>query len=265
MFALISPAKKMNFEPAQATLPYTQPVFLEETKQLAAVAQKLSAQDLMRLMKISESLASLNHARFQAFAPPFDLDNAKQAALAFSGDTYVGLEAWTLTEEDFDYAQTHLGILSGLYGLLRPLDLIQPYRLEMGTKMHNPAGEDLYCFWKDHLAPAIDQRAHTATSGHDPAVINLASNEYFKAVDKKQLKSRLITPIFKELKDGQTRTIGLFAKRARGAMARYIVEQRLSSLEDLKTFSSDGYHFQKDLSSDAEWIFTRPMPEKSTS
>ncbi len=208
-------------------------------------------------MNLSDKLADLNFQRYQAFQPPFNLGNAKQAALAFMGDTYVGLQAATLGEDDLAYAQDHLRIISGLYGLLRPLDLIQPYRLEMGTKFPVARKPDLYGFWNGTLAPALD----AATEGHaDATIVNLASNEYIKAIDKKKLKSPVITAVFKEIKDGQTRVIGMFAKQARGMMARHMIENRVDRPEGLKDFNSGGYAYRDDLSDDANFVYTREQP-----
>lgn len=254
MLAIVSPAKKLDFEDLAAPLPYTQPDFLDRAKTLVGVAKKLSRADLSRLMKLSEQLTELNFQRFKAFKPPFTTANAKQAVLAFSGDTYVGLDAGSLSEDDLVYAQDHLRILSGLYGVLRPLDLIQPYRLEMGSKLRNPEGGDLYDFWGEELADAIDD---IVADHKEPVVINLASNEYFKATSPKTLKSRVITPVFKEIKDREAKVLGLFAKRARGMMARYMITKRIEKAKQLKTFKDGGYAYQDHLSNDDTWVFTR--------
>ncbi len=254
MLALISPAKKLDFSPLDAPLPSSEPIFPKETASLVKVAQKLSLGELQRLMKLSDNLAQLNHQRFKGFTLKGDIENPKQAALAFNGDTYTGLDASSLNQDDLIYAQDHLRILSGLYGLLRPLDLIQPYRLEMGSRLANPQGGDLYDFWGDKLAKSLDQ---IVTNHPEPAVINLASNEYFKAVKAKALKTRVITPIFKEEKQGVTKVIGLFAKRARGAMARFMIENRLEQPEELKKFTTDGYIYQDVLSDTDNWVFVR--------
>jgi len=254
MLALVSPAKKLVFTDLAAPIPHSQPDFIERSKVLVGAAKKLSRADLSRLMKLSENLTELNYQRFKAFAPPFTPANAKQAVLAFNGDTYVGLEAGSLSAEDLNFAQDHLRILSGLYGLLRPLDLVQPYRLEMGSRLKNPKGADLYEFWGDDLAAAIDD----TVDGHGvPVVINLASNEYFKAVGAKALKARVITPVFKEVKNGEAKVLGMFAKRARGAMARYMITRRCEKPDQLKKFKDDGYAYQDHLSDDDTWVFTR--------
>ena len=261
MLALISPAKKLDFESEPTLQRHTQPDFLPQSKKLVETARKLSRQDLRNLMGISEALADQNFQRFKDFKPPFDLNNAKQAAMVFNGDTYVGLKAREMSEADLEYAQDHLRILSGLYGMLRPLDLIQPYRLEMGLKFANPGGENLYAFWNDELAKAVDK----AVEGHkDQTIVNLASNEYFKAINPKALKARVITPVFKEVNQGQARVLGLFAKQARGMMARYMIVNRIESVDGLKKFTDGGYRFQPEQSDDKTWVFTRPQPPKVT-
>jgi len=257
MLALISPAKKLDFETETTLSSHTQPAFLPETEKLVGSAKKLSRAKLAQTMKLSDKLAELNYQRYQDFTTPFTLGNAKQAALVFNGDTYVGLEASTLSEDDLLFAQDHLRILSGLYGLLRPLDLIQPYRLEMGARFNPPKGSDLYGFWNGQLSEAINEIIEPQA---DRSIINLASNEYFKAVKEKSLAGPVITPVFREIKDGQTRTIGMFAKQARGAMARYIITDRVESPHQLKAFIGRGYKYQADQSDDTRWIFTRPQP-----
>ena len=254
MLALVSPAKKLDFTELAAPMAHSQPDFLERSKVLIDAARKLSRAELSRLMKLSDPLTELNFQRFKAFTLPFTTANAKQAVLAFSGDTYVGFDAASVSDDDLLYAQDHLRILSGLYGLLRPLDLVQPYRLEMGSRLQNPEGSDLYDFWGDDLARAIDQ----AVAGHKEAVvINLASNEYFKAVRSKHMKTRVITPVFKEVKNGEAKVLGLFAKRARGMMARYMVTKRIEQSEKLKKFNDGGYAYQDHLSEPDSWVFTR--------
>ncbi|NQU56344.1 MAG: peroxide stress protein YaaA [Rhodospirillales bacterium] len=254
MLALVSPAKKLDFAELAAPMTHSQPDFLERSQVLVDWAKKLSRAELSRLMKLSEKLTELNFQRFKAFAPPFTTANAKQAVLAFSGDTYIGFDAASVSEDDLVYAQDHLRILSGLYGLLRPLDLVQPYRLEMGSRLKNPQGSDLYDFWGDDLADAIDE----IVCGHkEPVVINLASNEYFKAAKPKHMKTRVITPVFKEVKNGEAKVLGLFAKRARGMMARYMVTNRVEKSEKLKKFNDGGYAYQDHLSDKDNWIYMR--------
>ena len=255
MLALISPAKKLTFDTRDPSQKSTDPIFLKDTLELSKVTSKLSRADLRQMMKISDKLADLNYQRFQNFKENPIEGETKQAILAFAGDTYTGLDAPTLVSNDLKFAQDHLRILSGFYGLLRPLDMIQPYRLEMGRKLRTKRGETLYEFWGDKLANAIDEQL----KGHKKAtVINLASNEYFKAISGKTLKAPIINMIFKEEKAGQYKVIGLFAKRARGAMARYMIKNRIETPEDLKSFVKDGYTYQPSMSNDRDWVFTRP-------
>jgi len=256
MLAIISPAKKLDFESEPQSSNFSQPAFLERSEILVKKAKRLSRAALGQTMKLSDKLADLNYRRFQDFSTPFTLANAKQAALVFNGDTYVGLEASTLADADMDFAQDHLRILSGLYGVLRPLDLIQPYRLEMGARFQPPGANNLYEFWNDSLAHEIN----AATTGHpDRTLINLASIEYFKAVDKATLDGGVITPVFKEVKNGVAKVLGMFAKRARGAMARYIVKNRLETPDPIKNFDDNGYAYRSDLSEGNTWVFTRDM------
>lgn len=254
MLAVVSPAKKMNFDPLSAERTHSQSAFLAETKKLMQTTRHLTPTDLKSLMKISEDLANLNYKRFQGIKLPFTTDNAKQAAFAFAGDTYIGLEADSLSDADLEYAQDHLRILSGFYGLLRPLDLIQPYRLEMGIRLANPRGGDLYDFWEDRLAKGISK---ILKDHKNPVLINLASNEYFKAVKGKKQTPRTLTPVFKEVKNDVAKVIGFSAKRARGMMARYMIQNRIEDPEDLKKFQMAGYKFQPLLSSDTEYQFHR--------
>jgi len=257
MLAIISPAKKLDFESEPKTDAHTMPDLLDETGTLVKKAKSLSRSKLKSMMKLSDNLVDLNFERFKAFKTPFHLGNARQAALSFAGDTYVGLDAGSLSDKDLDFAQDHLRILSGLYGLLRPLDLIQPYRLEMGTKFPVGRTADLYDFWGNKIA----DRLNDAVSTHsDPAIICLASNEYASVVKPSALAGPMITPVFKERKDGKERVLGLFAKRARGMMARYIIEKRLKTSNALKKFNDGGYQFQPDQSDDKTWVFSRPQP-----
>lgn len=265
MLALVSPAKKLDFPDQPDDLPFTQPAFINEGKTLVKTAGALSRAELKRLMKLSDNLTDLNFQRFKAFAPPFTPANARQAIMAFRGDTYIGLDADTLNQKDLAYAQDHLGILSGLYGLLRPLDLVQPYRLEMGTRLATDQGGDLYAFWGEKITQAINNilKLHEK-SGEAAIVVNLASNEYFKSVKPGKLNGRLITPVFKEDRDGESRVISLMAKRARGMMARYIIQTRATDAQALKKFNGGGYKFQPHASDDDTWVFTRPQPDKKS-
>jgi len=257
MLALISPAKKLDFETESSVAEYSQPDFLDQASALVKKARRLSRSQLAQTMKLSDSLTELNYQRFKSFSTPFDLSNAKQAALMFNGDTYVGLKADTLSNDDFAFAQDHLRILSGLYGLLRPLDLIQPYRLEMGARFKPPKGDDLYGFWDGRLAKAVTE---IVADHKDSTVVNLASNEYFKALRAKTLGVPVITPVFKEVKDGQARVLGMFAKQARGMMARHMIVNRLAEPDGLKRFTDGGYEYRDDLSDEASWVFTRLQP-----
>jgi hypothetical protein len=255
MLVVISPAKSLNMTPVQ--IPATAPAFQDDALRLAKTARGLSLGDLKSLMAISDDLARLNRDRFAAFAADPAPEAVKPAALAFNGDTYQGLEAKTLSADDLHWAQDHLGILSGLYGLLRPLDAIQPYRLEMGSKLKTRRGASLYEYWGDTIAKALNARA--ADVGTD-LLVNCASQEYFGAVDRKALKLRVITPSFMEVKDDKPRIVSFFAKRARGAMARFIVENRLTAAEAIKDFTSGGYAYDANLSDGGTWVFVRSYP-----
>jgi hypothetical protein len=255
MYTLLSPAKKLDLVPNGTGLNTTLPDLIAESSQLADSLRAMSAVQLGDLMKLSENLANLNHTRYQAWAPPFTVENAKAAALMFAGDTYTGLDAASLSDDDLHWSQDHLGILSGLYGLLRPLDLIQPYRLEMGTKLGNTRGKNLYAFWGQSLSQTINART---TAHADRTIINLASQEYFKAIKPKALKGIVITPTFKEVKKGQSKVIGFMAKKARGMMARHIVVNRIQNPAELKKFTAGGYTYQPDSSTAQTWVFSRP-------
>jgi cytoplasmic iron level regulating protein YaaA (DUF328/UPF0246 family) len=257
MLFVLSPAKTLDFTPAPEGLPVTRPDMAADTKALAAVARKLKASDLRRLMDISEDLADLNVARFKAFQPK-GADADVPAALAFAGDVYNGLDARHMQAADLAWAQAHVRILSGLYGLLRPLDLIQPYRLEMGTRLATDRGATLYDFWGDKPAKALNK---AAADHADKTLINLASQEYFGAVDAKALKLATLACAFKDEKDGEARIVSFYAKHARGLMARFAILNRIEKREDLKAFDSGGYRFRKDLSSETEWVFTRSQPD----
>lgn len=254
MLVVVSPAKNLDFESEIPVSTFTQPSMLEDTERLMKVCRTLSPADLSSLMKISDKLATLNANRFAEFSTPFTKDNARQAMYAFNGDVYTGLDAYTLDSETVEYAQDHLRILSGLYGLLRPLDLMQAYRLEMGTKLANSEGKDLYAFWGERITDVLND---ALSAQGDNVLINLASNEYFKAVKKKQLDGMVITPHFKDYKNGQYKIISFFAKKARGLMARYIMENRVADVEGLKAFDVDGYQYSEEQSSSTELVFLR--------
>ena len=258
MLLLVSPAKDLDYQPLAKQIQPSQPQLLEHSQQLAAICKTLTPADLSSLMHISDKLAGLNVARFAQWQPPFTEQNAKAALFAFNGDVYQGLDALSLTDDDIAFAQQHLRILSGLYGVLRPLDLMQPYRLEMGTKLANPQGKDLYAFWQDTITPLLNQQLAALNTD---VVVNLASQEYFKAVKAKQLNGKVITPLFKDYKNGQYKIISFFAKKARGLMARYIIQQRLTRPEQLQQFDLAGYQFSAEQSSANELVFLRHSTE----
>lgn len=255
MLILISPAKTLDYQSDLATQRYTQPTLLTYSQQLITVARTLSAPQIASLMGVSDKLASLNAIRFQEWQAEFTPDNARQAILAFKGDVYTGLQAENFSEEDFDFAQRHLRMLSGLYGVLRPLDLMQPYRLEMGTRLTNPRGKDLYQFWDTIITDTLNQAL--ADQG-DKTLINLASDEYFKAVKPRQLNADIIKPVFLDEKNGQFKVISFYAKKARGLMSRYIIQNKLTRPEQLKGFNLEGYYFDERASEQHEWVFKRP-------
>ena len=254
MLILISPAKTLDYQSPLATTRYTQPMLLEHSQQLIGVARKLSAPQIKALMGISDKLADLNATRFHDWHPDFTPENARQAILAFKGDVYTGLQAETFSEADFDFAQKHLRMLSGLYGVLRPLDLMQPYRLEMGIRLENPRGKDLYQFWGEAITHTLNAALHDQG---DDIVVNLASDEYFRSVKPKALKGQIIKPVFLDEKNGKFKVISFYAKKARGLMSRYIIENRLSKPEQLTGFNSEGYFFDAESSSAEELVFKR--------
>lgn len=256
MLIVISPAKTLDFEAPATTHHHSQPQFLDHSAQLIDQLRTLSVQDVAVLMKLSDKLASLNVARYESWATPFSGDNAKQAVLAFKGDVYTGLDAESLSEEDLLYAQQHLRILSGLYGVLKPLDLMQAYRLEMGTKLANTRGKDLYQFWGSIITDALNTEL-----AKQQVLINLASNEYFKATKSKNLAARIITPEFRDWKSGQYKMISFYAKKARGLMTRYIIQNRIEDPEQLKGFDLEGYRFAETMSEGDTWTFIRDHAE----
>ena len=255
MLFLLSPAKKLDYDSPLATSLHTDPLFIEEAKGLIDILKTKSASDIAELMSLSPALSELNAERYQSWSPRFTLSNARPAALAFNGDVYEGLQANDLTEKDLQWAQSHVAILSGLYGVLRPLDLMQPYRLEMGTRLENDKGKNLYDYWKAVVAPYLNGRL---AKEKDPVVVNLASDEYFKAVDIKNLKARVIQCVFQDQKAGQWKIISFYAKRARGLMARYAIKHRVTRPEMLAEFNSEGYAYVKELSSSHKLVFRRP-------
>lgn len=255
VIVLLSPAKKLDFQPEPA-FPLTTPELLKETRTLHQTTGQLKPADLKRLMKLSDSLALLNHQRFQAFDPETPRPRgSKQAALAFDGDTYAGLRAREFSPEEMQFAQEHIAILSGLYGLLRPLDAILPYRLEMGTRLATPRGSSLYDFWGDRIAKKINQRLKRSGGS---IVLNCASQEYFGVIRDGVLSAPVITPVFKELRGGQAKIVSFSAKRARGMMARYVVENRITEVDAVKGFKEGGYRFVSKESTHTHWLFQRP-------
>ena len=256
MLTVISPAKKIDSAPATlpSSLRITTPAFSKDAAYLAKVAGELEADGLMKLMSISENLAALNMERFSSFGA----QETKPAVLAFAGDTYQGLEASTLEEPELAWAQNHLRILSGLYGILRPLDAMEPYRLEMGSRLHTANGKTLYAYWGSVLAEALNEQGSAIGAA---GLVNCASQEYFGAVDLKALTLPVITPVFKDRKDGKARIVSFYAKKARGAMARFIIQNQIKTVDGLKDFNSGGYAFTPDLSDESNLVFTRDDPK----
>jgi cytoplasmic iron level regulating protein YaaA (DUF328/UPF0246 family) len=256
MLTVISPAKTLDFETPPGTRKSTQPQFLDRSAELVEDMQALNPEDIRGLMGVSENIANMNHQRFMNWSQPFDLDNAKQSILAFKGDVYGGLEAETLSSTELRFAQQHLRILSGLYGVLRPLDLMQPYRLEMGLKFANRGGKNLYEFWGGQLTGSLNAQLKKIKSD---VLVNLASNEYFKSVKPGELNAEIITPVFRDLKSGKYKIISFYAKKARGQMARYIIENGIEEPSALKRFKVDGYKYNGGQSTARELVFTRDL------
>lgn len=254
MLALISPAKKLDFDAPHNVTKTSQVALLDDTQLLVDKLKQMKPSEIQSLMKLSDKLGQLNYDRYQAFETPFTTDNARPAITAFRGDTYVGLDADTLSSDHLNYAQNHLGILSGLYGLLRPLDLMQAYRLEMGTKLPNNRGEDLYDFWGERIT---DECNKVIKNHKNKTIISLASNEYIKAIKTNALDGDFMTCHFKEIKNGAPKVIGLFAKRARGMMARFMIQHKIETPEGLKDFNMDGYAFDASLSDNNNYVFLR--------
>ncbi len=254
MLIVISPAKTLDYDTPPKTGTFSSPEFLDRSEELIERARRYSALDIAELMEVSMKLAELNFERFEQWHTPFSPKNAKQAVLAFKGDVYTGLDSESFGEEDFSFAQEHLRILSGLYGLLRPLDLMQPYRLEMGRKVDTRRGKNLYEFWGTTITEGLNRQLQQLKT---PYLINLASNEYFKAVKPKLLEGEIITPEFKDWKNGQYKMMGVYAKKARGQLSRYVIRHRLTDPERMKAFDVDGYRFNEELSKGNTWVFTR--------
>jgi len=254
MLIVVSPAKSLYDRCPVQFEPFSQVDFLHEAEKVVSVLKKKKPAQLAGLMGISPKLAELNYQRFQAWTPPFTPENSWQAVLMFNGDVYQGLNAETFTASEFETAQQQLRILSGVYGLLKPLDLIQPYRLEMGTNVSVARKKNLYEFWKTRITAKLNQEFSETGK---KVLVNLASNEYFSAIDTKKLKARIITPAFKEHKNGQYQMVSFFAKRARGLMSRFIIQNRISDPEEMKAFDMEGYYFNNELSNGDSWVFTR--------
>lgn len=254
MLALISPAKTLDYESALPTDSHTLPRLLAHSQELIDVSRTLSASEIANLMSVSEKIANLNVERFRDWQADFDFSNARQALFAFKGDVYTGLDAYSLKDQDIDYAQQHLRMLSGLYGLLRPLDLMMPYRLEMGTKLKNPRGSNLYEFWGTIITDLINEDLAAAKS---ELLVNIASDEYYKSVKESKIQAEIIKPVFLDQKNGKYKVISFYAKKARGLMARFIIENKLERAEDLKAFNSEGYYFDADSSLKGELVFKR--------
>jgi len=254
MLIVISPAKNLDYETPTPTKKHTKAALLDDASELMAGLKELSPQGVSSLMGISDKLGVLNYDRFQQWSLPFNASNARQAVLAFKGDVYVGLDAYSFDEQAFAFAQQHLRILSGLYGVLKPLDLMQPYRLEMGTSFANERGANLYQFWGDKIVLLLNKQLKKLGT---QTLVNLASNEYFKSVDKTKLSASIITPVFKDWKNGQYKIISFFAKKARGRMSAYIIKNGITDPMKLKGFDWDGYRYNSAMSDGSELVFTR--------
>ena len=264
MIIVLSPAKSLDYDTPAHIETHTIPDFVDDAAELIAGLRRLSPQQIGSLMSISDPLARLNFQRYADWSKQFSQTNAKQAVLAFNGDVYEGFDAKSLSPADLDYAQQHVRVLSGLYGLLRPLDLLQPYRLEMGTRFENARGKDLYAFWGERITHAINaqiERNREVAARSANVLVNCASNEYFKAVKPKKLAAPVITPVFEDWKGGRYKIISFHAKRARGLMARYAVENRVAAPEALKAFDVEGYAFDADASNDSTYVFRRRIAE----
>jgi uncharacterized protein len=256
MLFLLSPAKSLDYETPPQVSTHTQPLFTRQSAALIDILKTQTPQDISRLMKLSDALSSLNVGRYQAWSKKFTAKNSKQAVLAFNGDVYEGLNAKTLNAAQLDWAQDHVCILSGLYGVLRPLDLMQPYRLEMGTTLGTQKGSNLYQFWGSQISSYLNERAAADTS---PVIVNLASEEYFKAVDLKTLKARMVSCVFEDFKNGKYKIISFHAKRARGLMLRYAIDKKVTTVKKLKGFNAEGYAFEAALSAPDRLVFRRSL------
>ena len=258
MLFLLSPAKSLDFETPPHVATHTQPLFVKQSSQLIKVLREKTPAQVSDLMSLSDTLASLNVARYQAWSAKFTEKNARPAVLAFNGDVYGGLDAKSLKAKELDWAQNHVCILSGLYGVLRPLDLMQPYRLEMGTRLATARGRDLYAFWGAQIAGYLNERAAADTS---PVIVNLASEEYFSAVDLRVLKPRVVACVFEDYKNGKYKIISFHAKRARGLMARYAIEKKVATVKKLEGFNAEGYRFAPTVSAPDRLVFRRKLAD----
>lgn len=256
MLFLLSPAKKLDYDTPLQVEKHTQPLFVKQAQELIDILRTKSVEEISQLMDLSQALSELNVARYVEWEPHFSLDNARQAILAFNGDVYEGLQAHSLSLKQLDWAQEHIAILSGLYGVLRPLDLMRAYRLEMGTKLETPKGKTLYAYWGNQIAAYLNERLATEK---EPVVINLASEEYFKSVDLKTLKARVVQCVFQEYKNGTYKVISFNAKRARGLMARFAIETQAKKPEDLLAFTSEGYAYDQSVSTEDKLVFRRKV------
>ncbi|MFC1750645.1 peroxide stress protein YaaA [Pseudomonadota bacterium] len=254
MLLVISPAKTLDYTTPPKTATASIPDYLDDAQQLINRARQYSVQDIEEIMKVSSKIAELNFERFKQWQTPFSPDNAKQALLAFKGDVYTGLDAESFSENDFTFAQQHLRILSGLYGLLRPLDLMQAYRLEMGRKIDSDRGNNLYNFWGEIITDGLNKQLEALNTSY---LINLASNEYFKSVKPKSLNAEIITPEFKDYKNGQYKIMGVYAKKARGMLSRFVIQNGMTDPEGMKAFNQEGYAFNEEMSSGNSWVFSR--------
>jgi len=257
MLIVISPAKKLDYESGAPKHRFTQPSYLEKSESLIKIMRQKQPSEIRTLMGISENLAQLNHGRYLKWTKKNTIKNSKPAIFAFMGDVYAGLGAKDLSAKEIQFAQKHLRILSGLYGLLKPLDLMQPHRLEMGTKIETAAGETLYDFWGETPTSGLNEQAKVLKTNH---IVNLASNEYFKVIKQTALAPEIITPVFKEKKEDKYKVISFYAKKARGLMAQYIIKNKITRPEGIKEFSLAGYKYQRKLSNDCEYVFTRNQP-----
>ncbi len=254
MLTVISPAKTLDYETPTLTEEFTQPALLRQSHQLVKQLRGFSVEDLSHLMGVSSNIADMNVARFKQWKTPFKPENARQALFAFKGDVYLGLDAYSMTKSNISFAQKHLRILSGLYGLLRPLDLMQPYRLEMGTRLTTGSGDNLYQFWDNRITDAVNKELKSMDS---PTLINLASNEYFRSIQIRAIKGDIVTPVFKEYHKGKYQVISFYAKKARGLMSRYIIDHELTDADSIKDFNVEGYAFDESLTRGNNWVFSR--------